>query len=117
MSTNKRINEIDKEIEKLQKEKQNIIDSEKVVYSVEVDRYLNTYTGKRLLDHHKMDDEGTWEIFGEDPNCDMGDSHHQPHLATVSGKLIKAIEYATSLSGFYTGGSGGNIRKTNVVKV
>ena len=114
---NKRINEIDKEIEKLLTEKQTIIDSNKTVYGVEVDNYLKTYSGKRLLEFHSMEEVGTWKILGQDPNCDMGGSHHNPYLETVEGKLLDVIKHAISLDSFYTWGGGGEITKITVTKL
>lgn len=81
-------------------------------------RWLRTsYSGKQLLQLHSLDEEGVWMIFGEDPNCDMGGQHHQPNLGTVHGKLRNVVNHAVSLANFYSWGSGGDIRKTEVKKV
>lgn len=72
------------------------------------DKYIkDTWGGKELLKNHKLDDEGIWEIYGEDPNCDMGGSHHTPKLGTVQGKLRDVIMYGASLPNFWQWGSGG----------
>jgi hypothetical protein len=68
----------------------------------------DTWGGKELLKNHKLDDEGIWEIYGEDPNCDMGGSHHTPKLGTVQGKLCDVIMYGASLPSFWQWGSGGH---------
>ena len=78
-------------------------------------QYLESYSGKRLFQTHSLDEQGVWKILGEDPNCDFGGHHHQPHLSTVSGTLNQAIQYAIKLDRFYTRGSGGDIVKLDVV--
>lgn len=60
---------------------------------------------------------GVWQILGEDPNCDLGGSHHQPTLGTVQGTYEDAVEYALELPGFFTWGGGGNIERVNIFKV
>lgn len=76
-----------------------------------VKRYMNTYTGKKLVTEHRPDEYGLWRILGEDPNCDLGGHHHQPELALVEGKLEDIIAYAVDLKGFWQWGSGGDIRR------
>jgi len=72
-------------------------------------RYINeSYAGKKLLEQHSLDEEGIWEIRGEDPNCDMAGSHHQPKLGIVQGKLRDVIMYGISLPGFWQWGAGGD---------
>lgn len=73
--------------------------------------YLKTYSGKALLEQHSLDEVGVWKIYGEDPNCDFGGYHHEPHLTTVSGRLSDVVAYAEQLSGFWQWGSGGKIVK------
>ena len=75
-----------------------------------------TYSGQRLLKEHHLEEEGLWQIKGEDPNCDMGGSHHQPDLGIVQGKLRDVIEYAVELSSFWSWGSGGDIKKIDNIK-
>ena len=38
---------------------------------------------KRLLEKYSPNEKGIWHIQGEDPNCDLGGSHHQPTLKYV----------------------------------
>lgn len=75
------------------------------------EKFTNTYSYKQLMKNHSLSEYGIWEILGEDPNCDMGGSHHQPSLEIVEGTLEKAIIYGVELSGFWQWGSGGNIVK------
>lgn len=77
----------------------------------------NRYAGRKLLESHDLDEEGTWEILGEDPNPDMGGYHHQPHLGFFEGTLEKVIRKAISLPGFYAWGAGGSITKTSPPEV
>lgn len=79
--------------------------------------YLKTYAGQQLLKKHSLDDTGTWEVLGEDPNCDLGGHHYQPRLGVYTGKLGDIIEMATEMGSFWTWGAGGNIHAINVTKV
>lgn len=81
------------------------------------DQFLGTYSGRRLLEAHSLTEEGTWQIRGEDPNCDLGGHHHMPDLGTVQGKLDDIIAYAVELPGFWQWGSGGEIRAVHVRKI
>lgn len=80
--------------------------------------FENTFAYKQLVDKHSLEEYGTWQIYGEDPNCDFGGHHHEPFLANVEGKLKDVIAYAVKLPGFWQWGAGGNIKKiTSVIKV
>lgn len=72
-------------------------------------RYMNTYNGRNLK--YSLYQEGIWKVLGEDVNCDLGGSHHQPELGTFEGKLIDIIKYAVTLNGFWAWGGGGNFVK------
>ena len=76
-------------------------------------RFLTTWSGKRLLEQHKLEEYGFWKISGEDPNCDMGGSHVSPFLGVVEGKLEDVIRYAVELPNFWQWGSGGNIESVS----
>ena len=81
-------------------------------------KWLRTsYCGQKLREKHSLDEEGTWRIRGEDPNCDFGGHHYQPELGTVEGKLRDVVEHAVQLDGFYTWGGGGDIIKVTIKKV
>ncbi len=80
------------------------------------DRYIRTWNGEQLLRRYSLDQEGLWQIRGEDPNCDMGGSHHQPDLGLVEGKLRDVIEYGVELSGFWQWGAGGTFTLLNQPK-
>lgn len=77
-----------------------------------VERYLSTYAGGKLVEKHSFTEEGVWNVKGEDPNCDWGP---RPDLGTYQGKLEDIIEMAVELPGFWQWGSGGTISKTNVL--
>ena len=79
-------------------------------------KYLETYSGKELLEKHNLSEDGTWNIFGEDPNCDLGGSHSTPFLVTLGGKLEDVIRVAVNLPNFWTWGGGGMIELTKVIK-
>lgn len=74
-------------------------------------KYLGTYSGRDLLAHHGLNEEGVWQVFGGDANCDLGGSHHRPHLGTFEGKLEDVIAHAANLSDFWQWGAGGTITK------
>jgi hypothetical protein len=82
---------------------------------------LKNNTRVRLLKEHNPNEMSTWEIRGEDPNCDLGGSHSEPLLETVSGTYRNVVEYALNLPGFYSWGSGGRIINvkppTNILNV
>lgn len=82
-----------------------------------VERFSKSYYGRKLLETHSLDEEGTWEVRGEDPNCDMGGHHHEPFLGFYSGKLRDVVELATELPGFFQWGAGGKISKASPPKV
>ena len=75
----------------------------------------------RLLKEHNPNEVSIWEIRGEDPNPDLGGSHSEPLLETVSGTYRNVVEYALKIPRFYSWGSGGRIINvkppTNIVNV
>ena len=112
-----RLKQINDQIEQLEAEKKRIIAAKTSTYgNPKIDQFLKNYSGKQLLKVHKLEDVRVWDIYGEDPNCDMGGSHHQPYLATVEGSLIKAIEYAVGLTDFYQWGAGGDLKVAKQTK-
>lgn len=82
-----------------------------------VERYRSMYGYRDLTAKHSLDEFGTWEILGEDPNCDLGGHHHQPQLEIVEGRLGDVIEYAVFLPGFWQWGGGGSIRRYDSPKI
>ena len=51
----------------------------------------------------------TWLVRGEDPNCDIGGHHHQPHIGYVTGTFEKAIAWAVLQPKWVAWGAGGDI--------
>lgn len=80
-------------------------------------KFVNTYSGKKLLEKHSLSTEGTWAVYGEDPNCDLGGPHHQPLLGYYTGKLIDVIANVESMNSFWQWGAGGRIELVSAVKV
>ena len=66
---------------------------------------------KRLLQCYLPETEGEWEIYGEDPNTDLGGHHSNPFLGKVSGRYCDVVEYALTKGDFVGWGYGGNITK------
>ncbi len=77
------------------------------------ERYMNTYAGQHIP-KADLDRVAVWEIRGEDPNCDLGGAHYQPHLGTVQGKLRDVIMYAVDLPGFWQWGGGGDFKEVKI---
>lgn len=108
----KLIKEIDDQIMELQKKRERLsTEMNRVHEDDKVNDYLHRYSGQDLLKNHTLDEEGLWEVVGEDPNCDFGGSHHQPHIGFVEGKLENVIKWAVHQNGFWQWGAGGNIKK------
>jgi hypothetical protein len=78
--------------------------------------FQNSWSYKHILEDHSLDEYGIWQVFGEDSNCDMGGSHYMPELGLYEGKLADVIAIAVELPNFWQWGSGGDIRKSKVVK-
>ena len=72
-----------------------------------------SYSGRKLLENHSLQQYGFWKILGEDPNCDMSGPHVQPDLGVVEGKLEDVIKYAVELPNFWQWGGG---RSTDIVQ-
>jgi hypothetical protein len=72
------------------------------------------FARNRLLQKYDANSVGEWEIYGEDPNCDLGGYHHEPFLEKVSGRYLDVVEYALSLPRFFDWGSGGDIKSAIV---
>lgn len=81
------------------------------------ERYKNTYGYRDLMQKHTLSEEGVWDIYGEDANCDWGGHHHEPFLCTVKGQLEHAIQYAVELRSFWQWGAGGRIKKKSEDKI
>ena len=74
------------------------------------------YGGKELLKSYDLDTYGTWQIKGEDKNCDLGGPHHEPDLGLFKGTLEDCIKYAISLPRFWTWGGGGRILAVSIME-
>jgi hypothetical protein len=112
-----RIKQIDKEIERLQAEKQRLEEIERMPeLQRKIKRYLETtYSGQQLMKKHSLDEVGVWKVVGEDPNCDLAGSHHQPELGIIQGTLQQALEFGLTHSNFYNWGAGGDFYKLNII--
>jgi hypothetical protein len=79
-------------------------------------KFLDTYNGKKLLADHTVEEYGTWQIYGEDPNCDLGGCHTEPSLGVREGRLQDVIVEAVAMDGFWRWGHGGRIDKIMAIK-
>lgn len=77
-------------------------------------KFIKGYRGKALLKMHTIDEYGTWEVTGEDSNCDLGGSHYMPQLGIFTGTLKDVINKAVELPKFWQWGSGGDIKKVEI---
>lgn len=80
-------------------------------------KFLNTYSGKRLLEKHSIHETGIWEVRGEDPNCEWAGPHHEPYIGTYTGVLADVIILAVESASFWTWGGGRRIDKVNIEKI
>jgi len=81
-------------------------------------QYLeHTHAGKELLKKYDLRELATWEVKGEDPNCDFGGQHFSPTLGYFTGKLEDIVELAVNLPNFWTWGGGGRIIRINSMSV
>lgn len=104
---------IDQQIKDLQAKREKIV-REMEAKKTNYDRFFETYSGRQLLEKHSLNEYGIWKVLGEDPNCDLGGSHHEPDLGLYEGTLEKVIRKAVDLPGFWTWGGGGCIVKTEI---
>ena len=112
INNQKLIKELETQILELTKKKELLIKQQNMLHPNEkVNDFLERYEGKELLLKHKLDEQGTWEVKGEDPNCDLGGSHHQPLLGYFEGTLENVLIHAVTLPNFWTWGAGGSIKK------
>lgn len=72
------------------------------------------YISERLMKSGNYGKTGTWNIIGEDPNCDFGGHHYQPNLGYFTGKFEDIVDLAFTLPGFITWGHGGDIEEVKV---
>jgi hypothetical protein len=78
-------------------------------------QFLNvSYSGTHL--QHPLSTYGTWRVRGEDPNCDLGGSHHMPELGLFQGTLSDVVDIAVMLPQFWQWGGGGDITLISIVK-
>jgi hypothetical protein len=73
-----------------------------------------SYSGRKLLEKHSLEETGIWRVRGEDPNADLHGPHYQPELGVVSGVLRDVIHYAVELPSFWQWGAGGDIVKIEI---
>lgn len=74
------------------------------------------WAGRRLLEKHKLSEEGYWKVLGADSNPDFGGNHHQPFLGIYKGRLSDVIRAAILINRFWSWG-GGTIEKVTIIDV
>lgn len=77
----------------------------------------NDYIRERLLRDRDPNESGSWHVYGEDPNCDLGGPHHEPYLGVFKGRFADVVDKALALPSFFTWGSGGRIDKAHITEV
>lgn len=82
-----------------------------------VNKWFNSYSGRKALEKYGLSDYGVWRVLGEDGNADFHGSRRIPYLGTFEGTLKSVIKHAVQLPRFYTWGGGGAIEKIEVIKV
>jgi hypothetical protein len=78
--------------------------------SEKVEQFCRSYSGKKLLSKHSMEEYGIWHVHGEDPNPDLVGHHYEPDLGLYEGRLANVVAYAVELPGWYQWGAGGSIK-------
>lgn len=105
-----RLIEVKQKIRDLQKE-QSELESQIEREKTPLERYQSTNSYRKLFEKYSLSDVGVWKVLGEDPNCDLGGSHHQPNLGLFEGTLEAVIKHAVELPQFWQWGGGGDIEK------
>lgn len=85
--------------------------------SKRLEQFRKSYHYNELIKKHSLEEVGVWKVRGEDPNCDLGGSHHMPDLGTYQGKLGDIVEMAVELPSFWQWGAGGEISAVHIKKV
>jgi hypothetical protein len=70
---------------------------------------------QELRNKYPADKTATWEIRGEDPNCDLGGHHGNPRLGVMIGRYEDVLEKALSMPGFWTWGWGGKVEPLEII--
>ncbi len=118
MTTEQKISELEKQIDQLKKQLNDALANSIYPSNKKVADYLSgPNAGRELFKQYKLDEVGTWEVYGEDPNCDFEGHHYMPKLGIFQGKLSDVLETAVQLKGFYQWGGGGEIKKINIQTV
>jgi hypothetical protein len=81
---------------------------------------VREYLANEYKPNYKLETEGIWNVYGEDPNCDLGGSHIEPFLGRFEGRFIDVLEHAVTMPRFYAWGGGGKVKKhkeKRVVKI
>ena len=81
-----------------------------IIVNRAVDKFLDSYNGRELLKKYNLEDYGLWTVRGEDPNCDLGGTHHMPLVGHYEGVLEDVIKEAVQEYNFWTWGGGGDIK-------
>jgi hypothetical protein len=81
------------------------------------DRYLETFNGRKLLELYKLNTEGMWQVYGEDPDGGMALHRSQPNLGIYTGRLCDILQVVTEMPNFWSCGSGGNLHLVRVITI
>jgi hypothetical protein len=92
-------------------------DSFKNKQELKVDEVMNCYGVKGVVKDYGLLRYGTWEVRGEDPNCDFGGYHHNPFIGYYEGTLESVIKETAKLQNFFYWGYGGSIKLIEAKKV
>jgi hypothetical protein len=79
-----------------------------------LERFQKTYSYRHLIKTHSLEEQGTWQVFGEDRNTELAGQRQIPYLGTYEGSLKDVIDTAVDLPEFWDWGYGGSIKKIEV---
>ena len=88
-----------------------------VTKAEQLEKYHRTFSYKTLMEKHTLQEEGVWQVHGEDDNAGLSGPHYEPLLGTYEGKLEDVIKVAVMLPGFWAWGAGGRIKKSEPTKI
>lgn len=80
-----------------------------------IEKYLSgwSYKGNPI----PLDKVGIFRVKGEDPNPEIGGSHHQPELGIFRGKFEDVASYAVEIPSFWQWGSFGSIEEIEIKEI
>lgn len=74
-----------------------------------IEKRVKDYLERNPECESELEKSGTWNVYGADPNCDFGGTHHNPFLGKFKGKYSDVLRHAVTLRDWSSWGAGGSI--------